>query len=167
MHRRLTALALLGAFAALAACHPSFEAQMVGLDRLVHRTTYDAWSVLAANDAALGRRLYPWLDWSTDGCSAPLVGGGPFDFTVPCTRHDLAWRNLRRVGQRFDRDVWNAANKQEADRRFRDDLRTRCSRLPRVVLVTCLATAEVYGSIVRLVPPFPSRWTRATGHFRW
>ena len=55
MHRRLTALALLVAFAALAACQPRFEAQMVGLDRLVHDTSYDTWFGLASNDAALGR----------------------------------------------------------------------------------------------------------------
>ncbi|NQV05828.1 hypothetical protein HQ535_04700, partial [bacterium] len=36
-----------------------------------------------------------YLVWETDGCSAPVLGAGPFDFTLACTRHDFGWRNLK------------------------------------------------------------------------
>ena len=37
-----------------------------------------------------------WFDWSTDFCSAPLVGntGRSFNFTNACRRHDFGYRNL-------------------------------------------------------------------------
>jgi hypothetical protein len=158
---------VLVALVLLAACQPPFGSQMAALDRLVHHTSYDAWRALSGHGAALGRRLYPWLDWSTDGCSAPLVGAGPFDFTVPCTRHDLAWRNLRRIERRFHRGVWTATNKLEADRRFVADLRTRCARVSLAVVTACLAAAQVYGAAVRIVPPYALPWLRAGGRFHW
>ncbi len=167
MRWRLVTLAAVAALPLVAACEPPFAAQMAELDRLVHRTSYDAWLALAADGAARGRRLHPWLDWSTDGCSAPLLGAGPFDFTVACARHDLAWRNLRRLSVHFGRPAWNAANKLEADRRFHADLRTRCARHPLVIGVACLATAQVYATAVALVPPRSAPWVRATGGFRW
>jgi hypothetical protein len=167
MRRRLATLAVCVAAPLLAACQPPFGSQMAALDRLVHHTNYDAWRALSGNGAALGRRMYPWLDWSTDGCSAPLVGAGPFDFTVPCTRHDLAWRNLRRLEARFDRDVWTSTNKLEADRRFVTDLRTRCGRVSPAVVTACLAATRAYATAVRLVPPYALPWLRTSGRFRW
>ena len=55
-----------------------------------------------------------YLRWDTDGCSAPVVGEGPYDFSHPCHRHDFNWRNLKDL----DRDgapVWNARTKARAD----------------------------------------------------
>ena len=39
------------------------------------------------------------LDWTTDGCSAPVVGstGRSFDFTDACRRHDFAYRNFQDI----------------------------------------------------------------------
>ena len=43
------------------------------------------------------RRQYPTLDWSNDGCSAPIVGseGRSFNFRPACDRHDFGYRNLK------------------------------------------------------------------------
>ena len=66
----------------------------------------------------------PRFDWSTDGCSAPVVGsrGLTFDFRDACLRHDFGYRNLKALG-RFD-----AARKLRADERFLDDMRASCAR---------------------------------------
>ena len=62
------------------------------------------------------------LDFSTDGCSAPVVGstGLSFDFTDACLRHDFGYRNYKALG-RFDKE------KGRVDRRFYDDMRDHCA----------------------------------------
>jgi hypothetical protein len=47
------------------------------------------------------KRAYPFLDWTTDGCSAPVVGneGRSFNFTHACVRHDFGYRNTKKLGQ--------------------------------------------------------------------
>src|SRR5258706_12336967 len=44
-----------------------------------------------------------WFDWSTDFCSAPLVGntGRSFNFTNACRRHDFGYRNLHLLDRRY------------------------------------------------------------------
>ncbi|MBI5089002.1 MAG: hypothetical protein HZB15_09135, partial [Actinobacteria bacterium] len=44
-----------------------------------------------------------WFDWTTDWCSAPLVGstGRSFDFRAPCRRHDFGYRNLQLLERRY------------------------------------------------------------------
>ncbi len=46
------------------------------------------------------KRAYPHLDWTTDGCSAPVVGGQgrSFNFTQACVRHDFGYRNTKKLG---------------------------------------------------------------------
>ncbi len=46
------------------------------------------------------RRQYPTLDWTTDGCSAPIVGseGRSFNFRTACDRHDFGYRNFKALG---------------------------------------------------------------------
>jgi hypothetical protein len=46
------------------------------------------------------RRQYPALDWTTDGCSAPIVGseGRSFNFRAACDRHDFGYRNFKALG---------------------------------------------------------------------
>ena len=50
------------------------------------------------------RRQHRWFDWSTDGCSAPLVGGEgrSFNFVAACRRHDFGYRNLKLLDQRYN-----------------------------------------------------------------
>lgn len=64
----------------------------------------------------------PRLDWSDDGCSAPLVGstGASFDFTEACERHDFAYRNYKRIGL-----IWG--RREAADRRFLRDMLDHCA----------------------------------------
>jgi Prokaryotic phospholipase A2 len=63
----------------------------------------------------------PRLDWSTDECSAPVVGstGASFDFTEACLRHDFGYRNYRRLGLFEQR-------KGLVDDRFLGDMRAHC-----------------------------------------
>lgn len=46
------------------------------------------------------RRQYPTLDWTSDGCSAPIVGsqGRSFNFRSACNRHDFGYRNFKNLG---------------------------------------------------------------------
>ena len=66
----------------------------------------------------------PRFDWSTDGCSAPVVGsrGLTFDFREACLRHDFGYRNLKALGH-FDE-----AHKLRVDEQFLDDMRASCAR---------------------------------------
>ncbi len=92
-----------------------------------------------------------YLVWETDGCSAPVLGSGPFDFTLACTRHDFGWRNLKE----FHRDsipMWQIENKDRVDAGFLYDMRVRCSSMPSLVRVGCDTTARVYYTAVRLNP---------------
>lgn len=68
----------------------------------------------------------PRLDWSTDLCSAPVVGstGNTFDFTEPCIRHDFGYRNYHRLGLFPER-------RRAVDERFLADMRDHCAtRVP-------------------------------------
>jgi len=98
-----------------------------------------------------GTRRPDYLVWESDGCSAPVLGSGPFDFTLACTRHDFGWRNLKE----FHRDsapMWQIDNKDRVDAGFLYDMRVRCSSLPSLVRVGCDTTARVYYTAVRLNP---------------
>ncbi|MBA2241000.1 MAG: hypothetical protein H0W09_07145 [Solirubrobacterales bacterium] len=61
------------------------------------------------------------LDWSTDGCSAPIIGGEgwSFDFGAACLRHDFGYRNANLLGS-FDE------LRAEIDERFLDDMLDHC-----------------------------------------
>jgi hypothetical protein len=88
------------------------------------------------------------LNWTTDGCSAPIIGstGRSFDFTEPCRRHDFAYRNFRVIdgGKR-----WTSSLRDRVDRRFRSDMRTHCARRSVVDRAPCRAWAETFYRFVR------------------
>lgn len=100
-----------------------------------------------ARSRAAWRRAWPWLDWSTDGCSAPLVGdrGRTFDFTWACRRHDFAYRNLRRIGPPH----WSATARDRADARFLEDMRDSCAARRASQRAGCERWAAVYHGAVR------------------
>jgi hypothetical protein len=91
-----------------------------------------------------GKSAYPYMDWTTDSCSA--VGAGPYDFRMPCMRHDFNWRNLTRLTVGFPNsapartfnNLW-ASNGQ-----FRDDLSDRCFSISPLLLAPCLSLAGTY-----------------------
>lgn len=92
------------------------------------------------------RRQHRHLDWTTDYCSAPIVGdeGRSFNFRHACMRHDFAYRNYRRLS------VLDSTLRDAVDRVFHEDLVSSC--LPKRVSLRlrCLSWAEVFFESVRL-----------------
>ena len=92
-----------------------------------------------------------YLVWDSDGCSAPVLGSGPFDFSLACYRHDFGWRNLKAI-HRTGAPVWHIGNKDRVDAGFLWDMRTRCAALSPILRIGCDTTARVYYTAVRLNP---------------
>ena len=92
-----------------------------------------------------------YLVWESDGCSAPVIGSGPFDFSLACRRHDFGWRNLKAIHSGRV-PVWVVDNKDRVDAGFLWDMRTRCSGLSPILRVGCDTTARIYYTAVRLNP---------------
>ena len=92
-----------------------------------------------------------YLVWESDGCSAPVLGRGPFDFTLACSRHDFGWRNLKALDG-SGAPVWHIGNKDRVDAGFLWDMRTRCAAFSGVSRLGCDTTARVYYTAVRLNP---------------
>lgn len=90
-----------------------------------------------------------YLIWESDGCSAPVLGSGPFDFSLACNRHDFGWRNLRRIDD-SQTPVWHVANKDRVDAGFLVDMRMRCAGMSGLSRLGCDTTARVYYTAVRL-----------------
>lgn len=120
---------------------PSADAVLVS--QLVFGTDLDAF----VKGRGAARRLHPHLDWTTDGCSAPVVGssGRSFNFRSACVRHDFAYRNFARLG------LLDAPMRARVDEVFRLDLMSTCSRKPTGSRIRCLAWSEVFFAAVRAV----------------
>lgn len=86
----------------------------------------------------------PRLDYSTDGCSAPLVGssGASFDFYQACLRHDFGYRNYDRLGIFAER-------RSAVDERFLADMRDHCGARPASDRGRCFAWARLFYEAVR------------------
>jgi hypothetical protein len=91
------------------------------------------------------QRAYPFLDWTTDGCSAPVVGneGRSFNFTHACVRHDFGYRNIKRLGQ------FNEMVRTKLDEQFYRDLESSCATQVRTRKIRCLMWAETFYVAVR------------------
>jgi Prokaryotic phospholipase A2 len=94
----------------------------------------------------------PWFDWSTDFCSAPLVGntGRSFDFTNSCRRHDFGYRNLQLLERRYGFDFWNGMSRRRADEQFLSDMQAHCGTRAWYDEPTCYAWAETFFIAVRV-----------------
>lgn len=81
----------------------------------------------------------PRLDYSTDHCSAPLVGssGVSFDFSDACLRHDFGYRNYDRLG------IF-ARRKDAVDDRFLADMRDHCAARSAGDRGRCFAWARAF-----------------------
>lgn len=92
------------------------------------------------------RRTYPRLDWTTDGCSAPIVGesGRSFNFRHACMRHDFGYRNYKA------RDMFTTDARVRIDTQFRRDLDATCDPKVRTFKIRCIAWAEIFFTAVRL-----------------
>jgi hypothetical protein len=91
------------------------------------------------------KRAYPFLDWTTDGCSAPVVGneGRSFNFTHACMRHDFGYRNTKKLGQ------FNEMVRTKLDEQFHRDLESSCAPQVRTRKIRCLMWAETFYVAVR------------------
>ena len=100
--------------------------------------------------AAVG--VDPWFDWTTDLCSAPLVGstGRSFNFGNSCRRHDFGYRNLQLLDRRYGPGHWNSAARRRVDQLLLADMRRHCWSRPWYDEPTCLAWAETFYAVVRL-----------------
>lgn len=112
-------------------------------ERLEFRTSL-ATFIRTADDPGHDVRL----DWSTDKCSAPVLGsaGRTYDFTDPCRRHDFAYRNLARM---HDGKRWTASLRKRVDDRFLADMRDHCASRPAVQRAACRTWAKLYYDTVR------------------
>ena len=121
---------------------PLPSAQSVA-ETLLFRTSLPVF-VTSADSPAQDVRL----DWSTDGCSAPIVQstGRSFDFYNACRRHDFGYRNMSRFK---NGRVWNETVRLRIDGQFRKDARASCTSKLRLTKVQCLAWAETYFRAVR------------------
>jgi hypothetical protein len=119
---------------------PSPRAQ---IDRYVFRTPLATFISIADSPAHDSR-----LDWSSDGCSAPIIQstGRTFDFHNACRRHDFAYRNYSRLdnGAR-----WAPSLRARVDAVFLKDMRADCARRPRVVRASCTLWAKTFHRFVR------------------
>ena len=95
-----------------------------------------------------------WFDWTTDGCSAPLIGdtGLSFDFRESCVRHDFGYRNLRLLESRYGtgRTYWNATNRKRVDQQFWKDMKAHCRGRALPLRPSCNAWAETFFRAVRI-----------------
>ena len=91
------------------------------------------------------RRQYPTLDWTTDGCSAPIVGseGKSFNFRSACDRHDFGYRNFKNLG------LFDTLTRTMIDEQLHRDMNTYCDSQRRTFKVRCIAWSELFYTMVR------------------
>jgi hypothetical protein len=88
------------------------------------------------------------LDWSTDGCSVPVIGstGRTFDFTDACHRHDFGYRNFKALE---NGKWWTPTLRHRIDRVFHHDMMHDCNRRPKTAQKLCRAWAKTFYKSVR------------------
>lgn len=93
-----------------------------------------------------------WFDWSTDFCSAPLVGntGRSFNFTEPCRRHDFGYRNTKLLDERYGSgQYWNHESRRRIDVQLLSDMTASCWARSVLLVPTCLSWAYTFYGAVR------------------
>jgi Prokaryotic phospholipase A2 len=146
---RLLSLMLLPACAPAAAPISSLPISSPAEQRLAYVKAL-AWGDMAGYEAAYADRantpaLYPGLNWSRDGCSAPSgldLGYGEI-FRPACNHHDFGYRNLKVLER-------TPENRETTDHAFYADMRAICGALPPLRQPECGAAALIYESGVRL-----------------
>lgn len=123
------------------------------VQRLMHHTSLRIF--IAAADqrrGPTGRVGDRWFDWSSDACSAPLIGstGRSFDFTASCRRHDFGYRNAKLMQRRYGGQHWSGATRLRIDRQFLTDMLGHCRSRWLVHRPTCTAWAYTFYGAVRL-----------------
>ena len=117
----------------------------------VHHELYDVSLRQFVADTRTGDR---WFDWSTDFCSAPLIGntGRSFDFHGPCRRHDFGYRNLQRLEVRYGRGhvFWNSTERRRVDQQFLADMKAHCRTRSIFLRPSCRFWAAAFYTAVRV-----------------
>ena len=113
------------------------------VERAAFRISLPAFTALASSERRDRR-----LDWSSDGCSAPVVGGTgrSFDFTDACRRHDFGYRNYKALD---DGRHWNERIRRRIDDKFKSDMMSTCASRRRTMRTTCRAWALTFFRAVR------------------
>lgn len=122
----------------------SASADQAYIEHLLYDTSISAFLASVGGDA--------WFDWSTDFCSAPLVGstGRSFNFADACRRHDFGYRNLQLLDRRYGGGHWTANSRKRVDQLLLADMRRHCWSRPWYDEPTCFAWAETFYVAVRL-----------------
>jgi Flp pilus assembly pilin Flp len=84
----------------------------------------------------------PRLDYSTDECSAPVLGNSPFNFKDACLRHDFGYRNYKKLG------VFKEM-KSTVDKRFLQDMKDHCAEQSVWKRPACYGMAYTYYNAVK------------------
>ncbi|TDE87520.1 phospholipase A2 [Deinococcus sp. S9] len=126
---------------------------LTGLDLASDRLAYIkrvGWGTVPAYNAEYSQQravnlLYPGLDWTRDGCSAPdgLGLGYREDFRPACNVHDFAYRNLK-VYERTE------ANRRASDDAFYVNMKVICAAKSWYQEPPCYAAAYAYYQGVRV-----------------
>jgi hypothetical protein len=125
----------------------SVGSDLAFIEQVMYRTSITAFVSIADHGD-------PWFDWTTDGCSAPVVGstGRTFDFRLPCRRHDFGYRNLQRMEHRYGAGAtfWNATSRARVDRQLYADMNAHCRARRWHDQPSCIAWATTFYAAVRV-----------------
>ena len=88
------------------------------------------------------------MDWTTDGCSAPVVGstGRSFNFYNACRRHDFGYRNYSKIK---NGTLWTAALRAQVDAVFKRDMNADCAKRNAAERANCLGWMDLFYNVVR------------------
>jgi hypothetical protein len=112
-------------------------------ESLVFQKSLSAF-ISSANRANRDQRL----NWTTDGCSAPVVGssGRTFNFYDACRRHDFAYRNFLRLD---NGKWWTESFRARVDAVFKKDMTTDCVKRNAIDKRSCMAWVKIFYEAVR------------------
>jgi len=167
-HRRKAFSALAIAGITLVVATPGSAQSALDVNRiqtLVFSTPLSEFLESARRQSPIDRNF----DWSSDSCSAPLIGstGRTYDFRHACRRHDFAYRNFKRadlvrscrpstsgslcVSQLLHSGRWwNSTIRHRIDRQFLADMTSHCWSRSGTEKITCLTWAQVFYRSVRI-----------------
>lgn len=108
--------------------------------------------------------IFPWLNWTNDSCSAPLLGDSAWNFSSACKRHDFGYRNLQRAQRDFPASTfWSGRNRNAVDSNFHGDMLDRCNEWNVGVRPLCIVDANLYyGAVQAFGGPFSTSGYGAT-----
>jgi hypothetical protein len=88
------------------------------------------------------------LNWTTDGCSAPVIGssGRTFNFYNACRRHDFAYRNFSRLD---NGKWWTESFRARVDAVFKKDMTADCVKRTAIDKRSCMAWVNIFYEAVR------------------